>query len=374
MSGHIVLIEPSGRGGIGHYTCQLAQGLSTAGAVVHVHTSSDWNLLPRPNYRVFRVFRPWGANPLTLLNAIWRERRQGMAVVHWQSATHARKLRMLQVAWRPKGVTRWVHTVHNVMPHDDEGADSQAQYRQLYAAADGLIFHAEASRKRFAELFPTLAGLPHATIPLGHFGFLAPWSEHALPLGERDPVILFFGSIRPYKGLMELLEAFALVRDRIPRARLAIVGRPYGSWEPYEETIRRLKLESSVTARLGYVPEAEVPTVLAQARLVCLPYREIDMSGVLLLAMAAGLPVVASNVGGIKEVLKDGETGCLTPPRDVEALAETLSGILDDPDRLSAMGQRAKQIAEREYSWERIASQTLRFYASLGADVPVPRL
>ena len=372
MSGHIVLVEPSGRGGVAHYTCQLAEGLSTLGAVVHMHSSIDWNLLPKPNYRVFRLFRRWGVNPFTFLPTVWSERRQNTAVVHWQSATHPNRLRLLQMAWRPKGSIRWVHTIHNVLPHDDDTPGAQAQYLKLYGSADGLIFHAEASRKRFTERFPTLSRMPHAIIPMGHFGFLAPWTENAPPLEERRRSILFFGTIRPYKGLMDLLEAFALVRERVKDAHLTIVGRPCTPWEEYEDAIERLHLKPAITTRLGYIPEAEVPTVLAQVRVACLPYHDIDQSGVLLLAMAAGLPVVASRTGGIVEVLRDGETGLLTPPRDVNALANALIELLENDRKLTAMGARAKELTETDYSWQHIALKTLKFYSSLGANLQAP--
>lgn len=369
IHGPIVLIEPAGRGGVGHYTSQLAEGLSTMGAVVHLHTSATWNLSPRPIYRVRRIYRRWGANPFNLVSAILNERREGAVVVHWQSATHPRRLRMVQWAWYPKGETRWVYTIHNVLPHEANPSDVSL-YRHLYASADGLIFHAEASRRRFLECFPDLASYPYAIIPHGHFGFLAPWDGAMQPIGKRPPVVLFFGAIRPYKGLSDLLEAMAMVHERIPEARLLVVGRPHESWEPYAEQIHRLHLESTVTTRLGYIPEAEVPTVLAQTRLVCLPYRDIDQSGVLLLAMASGLPVVATRVGGVGEVMRDGETGLLVPPENPEALAASIEELIGDGERLQQMGARAREIAERDYAWEKIAVKTLEFYRKIGANVP----
>ena len=368
MSGHVVIVEPSGRGGVGHYTCQLADALSVAGADVHLHTTANWNLLPNPGYRICRIYRRWGANPFKLASSVLRERARAPAVIHWQSATHPRRLRMVQYLWYPKGSTRWVHTVHNVLPHDT-GLTEHQPFRLLYGAADGLIVHAEASRARFVEIFPDLADRPHTIIPVGHFGFLAPWSERLSPLDRREPVVLFFGTIRPYKGLHDLLEAMALLRKEMPRARLVIAGRPHESWEPYAEAIRRLGLDDAVSARLGYIPEAEVPTVLAQARVVCLPYRDIDQSGVLHLAMAAGIPVVTTRVGGLSEVVVDGETGFLVEPQAPPELASALGKLLSDDERLVAMGRRAREAAERDYAWDRIAHKTLDFYARLGANI-----
>ncbi len=368
MNGHVVLIEPSGRGGIGHYTCQLAEGLSTVGAVVHLHSSGHWNLLPNPSYRVHRIYRQWGANPFRLISTILQERREGAAIIHWQSATHPRRLRMLQMAWLPKGNTRWVYTIHNVLPHDSQGEDVE-KYRRLYSCSDGLIFHAESSRAHFVHRFAELADKPFAIIPFGHYGFLIPWEGINTPMVNRKPVILFFGAIRPYKGLHDLLEAFALVHKKIPEARLHIVGRNYEPWAPYAEAIQRLKIEDAVSVRLGYIPEAEVPTVLAQTRIVCLPYRDIDQSAVLFLAMAAGIPVVATECGGIAEVLRGSNVGRLVPGQNREALAAALAELLLDDERLTQMGLEARNRAETEFSWEQIAAKTVDFYAKLGADV-----
>jgi D-inositol-3-phosphate glycosyltransferase len=98
---------------------------------------------------------------------------------------------------------------------------------------------------------------------------------------------------------------------------------------------------------------------------VALPYVRIYQSGVLHLAYTFGRPVVATRVGGLTEDIKDGKSGVLVPPGDENALATALEEMLADPERLAAMSEHARMLAETVYSWDAIARRTLDFYESL---------
>jgi glycosyltransferase involved in cell wall biosynthesis len=108
-----------------------------------------------------------------------------------------------------------------------------------------------------------------------------------------------------------------------------------------------------------------VPYYFAAADVVALPYVRIYQSGVLHLAYTFGRPVVATRVGGLTEDIKDGKSGVLVPPGDENALATALEEMLADPERLAAMGEHARMLAETVYSWDAIARRTLDFYESL---------
>jgi glycosyltransferase involved in cell wall biosynthesis len=228
---------------------------------------------------------------------------------------------------------------------------------------DGLIFHGRTSRDRFVRLFP-LKGRRWVTIPHGEYIF---HFEKQSPPGPNlsGKNILFFGNIRPYKGLTYLLRAFQLVRERVPGARLLIIGQPLEEFAPYQKEIDLLGMKKDVEVDLRYVPNEEVVGVFSRATVVALPYTDVYQSGVLLLAYGAGIPVVASGVGDLGEAVVDGETGLVVPPGDVPALRDALVSLLSNPELCREMGHRAKALADTEYNWSRIAKRTVDFYKTL---------
>jgi glycosyltransferase involved in cell wall biosynthesis len=228
---------------------------------------------------------------------------------------------------------------------------------------EGLIFHGRTSRDRFERLFP-LKGRRWATIPHGEYVFHFEQRPSPGPnLTAKN--ILFFGNIRPYKGLTYLLRAFQLVRQQVPGARLLVIGQPLEDFTPYRREIDLLGMDQDVEVELRYVPNEEVVEVFSRATVVALPYTDVCQSGVLLLAYGAGIPAVASAVGDLGDAVLDGETGLLVPPKDVPALRDGLVTLLSNPELCRQMGRRAKELADTEYNWPGIAKRTLDFYRTL---------
>lgn len=137
-------------------------------------------------------------------------------------------------------------------------------------------------------------------------------------------VVLFFGYIRRYKGLMNLIEAFALVQKRIENAHLLIVGEYYDDPRPYRDAIRLLGIENNVTEIAQYVANEDVHLYFEAANLVVLPYNEATQSGILSIAYGFLKPVVVTNVGGLSELVDEGKTGFVVPPHDTARLAEAM--------------------------------------------------
>jgi len=359
----VVFIEPSGGGGIAHYTYCLARALGTRNVACEIVTAQRWNRddLP-PTVHLRKPFRGIRTNPFALFRQTLSMRRDA-AIVHWQSTTHPRMLLWL-MRWLPLRRRPWVYTVHNVLPHE-QNRSALLLYEKIYRGMDGIIFHCEYSRDEFHRLFPNCAAQT-AVIPHGEYGFLGE-SIPSTSSPPSEPSILFFGNIRPYKGLDVLLQAFADVIAQIPIARLRIAGQLHEPFDRYHQMIHQLQLNQNVDLRLEYIPDSEIPALFAANGVVALPYREIDQSGVLLLALALGKAVVASDVGGIREVIREGETGLLVPPGDASQLAQVLIGLLRDPRKITALGAAAREDVRVRFSWDAIAEQTLTFYASLGA-------
>jgi glycosyltransferase involved in cell wall biosynthesis len=181
-----------------------------------------------------------------------------------------------------------------------------------------------------------------------------------LKLPAEDRYALFFGFIRKYKGLDILLEAMADKRLAVAGIRLIIAGEYYGDREYYEHIIRKHSLEDRVHAFTDFIPNDEVKNYFSAADCVVLPYRSATQSGITQIAYQFERGMVATNVGGLPELVKDGETGLICAP-DPESLADALlayftpGGIPDLEANLAAQRQR--------YSW-RLFSESLIDFAS----------
>lgn len=354
---NVLFIEPSGAGGMASYTYAQAAALARLGVQCHVITSQRWTDRETPRgMTVHKIFSGKSTNPLVLLWRCWRLRKE-IDLVHWHFTAHpglAEKLmRVIPLRRKP-----WVMTVHNVLPHDDN-EKSRELYERIYDRMTGLIFHTQYSQSEFHGIFPAIRK-KEAVIAHGEMEFLA--RKPAKPIATDPCQILFFGNIRPYKGLDTLLQAFAVVREKIPQARLRIAGQPLQPFEPYEEIIQLLRIHDRVELRLGYFPEEDIPELMNSAGVVAMPYRHIDQSGVLLLAMGCGRPVVATCVGGIPEVIRHEQTGLLVPPDDVESLSQALIRCLKAPEWAAELGRSARLDVRGRFSWEAIARQTQAFY------------
>jgi glycosyltransferase involved in cell wall biosynthesis len=173
------------------------------------------------------------------------------------------------------------------------------------------------------------------------------------------PVILCFGTIRPYKGIDVLLRAFG----ELEGAELWIVGRPLKTpMEPLHELAG-----DGVRFVTRYLAEPEVPAFFRRADLVVLPHRKVDQSGVLNVALAFGKPIVMTQIGGFEEVAADTGAGRLVAPEDPRALAAALRELLADPQARRRLGDAARAAAEGPYSWDEAARLTLELYSELTA-------
>jgi len=190
-------------------------------------------------------------------------------------------------------------------------------------------------------------------IPHGEFSHYAP--NVRLPAAREvhhPPTLLFFGRIVKYKGLEVLLEAYPLMKKQIPNLRLMIVGE--GDLSSYIPLLASL---SDVTVVNRWIADSEVATYFLQANVLVAPYVDASQSGVIPIACALKVPVVATRVGGIPEQVDDGKTGLLVPPGDPFSLAEACVRLLIDEPYAASMGIAGYEKAIREWSWASIADQ-----------------
>jgi glycosyltransferase involved in cell wall biosynthesis len=195
-------------------------------------------------------------------------------------------------------------------------------------------------------------------------------ARRALGLSPGDPVVLFFGYVKPYKGLGVLLESMARLRAMLPRVRLLVAGEPVGSTAPYRRAIARLGLGEHVRWSGAFVPTPMLTKYLTAADVVALPYLDGSSSGALLTAQSFGRPVVATDVADLPELVDPGNTGLLVPPADPGALAGALHHLLRDHDFSERLGARGRERVAAHFSWPRHAERMECLYRATWRGAP----
>jgi len=346
------------------YDHALCAALAAAGADVRLRTSAfAHGAAPRPqgyavDERFYRGVPARGRlRPVAklarhvpdMLGAARAARRGGADVVHFQwLAVQPVDAVVLRAFPRPL-----VLTAHDVMPREPRPGQRAGQ-RRLYDRVDAIVVHSEHGRARLVDGL----GVDAAKVAVIPHGVLRPEGDDGLPVELRDVdgrVALFFGLLRPYKGLDVLLEAWRGIEG----AELWVVGAPR-----MDTAALHAAAPPGVRFVERFVPDGQVAALFRRADLAVLPYREIDQSGVLFTALGAGTPLVLSAVGGFPDVAAAGAAE-LVPPGDPAALRATLARLLGDDAARARLSAGAQRAAAERYGWEAIARAHLDLYARL---------
>jgi phosphatidyl-myo-inositol alpha-mannosyltransferase len=230
--------------------------------------------------------------------------------------------------------------------------------RWFYNKLDGKIAVSKAAMNFVSRYFPG----DYHIIP--HGVDLERFSAEPSPIDDfcdGKLNILFVGRLEERKGVRYLLKAYRRIKEEFPRSRLIIVGP--GNKSRYETWVRAIELKDVVFT--GYVSPSDLPQYYRTADIFCAPATGQESFGIVLLeAMAAGKPIVASDIPGYTSVLSHGVEGLLVPPKDEGALAHALLSLLNDQDLRQQMGSQGRGEAEK-HSWESIAQRTKDYYLEL---------
>jgi len=353
------------------YDHALCAALARAGASVRLQTSHfPYAPVPAPEgyERCERFYRRFGGGAGSRRRFAAKTLQHGpdmlryghgaaraADVVHFQWLT----IQQLDVRLLP-GSRPLVLTAHDVLPREPRRGQLKAQ-RKLYERVDAVVAHSAHGRQR---LLDELGVTPDkvTVIPHGAFEHLTQVpNERPLPAelaAIGGPVVLFFGLLRPYKGVDVLLDAWRQLGPD-PGAELWIVGRA-------RMDTSELRAESPPSVRWieRFVHDDEVAAYFRRADLAVLPYRKAEQSGVLFTALAFGTPLLVSAVGGFPEIAEDG-AAALVAPADARGLAEELRRLLADPGERQRLGAAGRVAAAGAYSWDAIAERHLALYESL---------
>lgn len=213
-----------------------------------------------------------------------------------------------------RGVRKKVVIAHNVLPHERSRID-RLMVRSLFDAADEIVTHSEAEQ----ELARSLTDVPVVMVPLAPH--LPADFVPARPRPGEHRRLLFFGLIRPYKGLDVLLRALAIGPQDV---RLRVVGEFWGGTEPTEALVAELGLTDRVELRPGYARADTVPDLFADVDALVLPHRTATGSQGVMMAFQFGVPVLASDAGNLCESVTVGVDGLVAEPGSVSSLAQNI--------------------------------------------------
>jgi glycosyltransferase involved in cell wall biosynthesis len=300
-------------------------------------------------------------NPFTWINVAKKIVRDkpDLTIFPWWTAFWAPSFFVIIRLIRTFSKTKLLFICHNIVEHEKSRL-KHALTKCVLKRGDYFIVHSDEEKKRLIEItgktrvkvsfHPTYEAFNPRAIPQSD-------AKEKLKISEEN-VLLFFGFVRPYKGLSYLIQAMPDILDRMD-ARLVIAGEFWEDKDPYLKLIKTLGLEEKVTIADRYIPNEEIPTFFYASDIVILPYISVTGSGLVQLAFGFQKPVVATRIGALAEVVADKKTGFLVPPRNPEEIAKAVKAFFSDSDR-EAMARWIEKESEK-FSWNHLAAAIAAF-------------
>lgn len=359
----IALVGPTFpyRGGIAQYNTQLHHSLAD---ICELTTLSFAKLYPKFLYPgatdiehgaegkkepgveyTIHVYKPW-----TLFRAAKAIEKSGaeVALLNWWTLIWQPGIAFLAWLLRKKGV-KVVYICHNVFDHDGGGFKKKIS-KALLRFADGYIVHSTGDEKTLKSFYKK---------PILNTKVLPVYSQNtvrAKNITKRGRLeLLFFGFIRPYKGLEDLVLALATLNDK--KVYLTVAGEAWISAKELEEKIKSFGAPN-IETRFEYVDEKEAARYFERADVVVLPYKQNTASAVAALAYNYKKPILATKVDGLSDAIMDGSTGWLVKPNSPDILAKKIGAITRKEAQSKNSGIEAFC---KEHSWDALATQVANF-------------
>ena len=263
---------------------------------------------------------------------------------------------------RMKKHCKVISILDNVIPHEPRFFDTPLT-RYFLTGSTGSVTLCEAVSEDLLKIKPE-ADFTVIQHPLySHFGLKKDRQEAERELGLESGKknILFFGLIRKYKGLDILLEAFGKLSEDY---QLIIAGEPYGSFDPYQQIIDRLPGKDRIHASLKYIKDSEVSKYFSAADLAVLPYRSATQSGISSVSYHFEVPMIVTDVGGLKETIGDRGTGLVAPEGTPEAIYHEIERYFSDPT-IAEECIRNIRLEKERLSWKGFAERLIEFVEQL---------
>lgn len=353
------------RGGIAHYTTLLCRELRKEHEVQFLSFSRQYPkwLFPGrtdrdPSKNALLVegvdYCLDSMNPLTWITTAGKITRfqPDLLILPWWVVFWLPQFMAIILLVKKRTVAEVVFICHNAIEHESSWWKLKAT-KGILSRGDRILTHSKEESHSLRDILGCAAKITTAFLPsyaplCGAF----PRPDQAKEeLGLKGNVLLFFGFVRGYKGLDILMRAMPGVRKQVD-VTLLVVGEFWKGKDNYMRLIGDLGISDFVHVIDAYIPNEEIGLYFSAADLVVQPYRSASGSAICQLAYAFGKPVIATNVGSLREVVIDGENGRIVPPDNVTALADAICTSLE-PEVLKRLTDEAKLTAEK-FSWHRL--------------------
>lgn len=367
------------RGGIQQYSSNLASALSKSVEVEVIGYKSFFpiwlypgdkrkltsnNEIPK-NILVHNILKYYSL--LSVLRAVnlVKLKRVDVVDIQWCTTFHAPILIPLVILTKYFTKTSVFLTIHNILPHENRFFD-KALCNIIYRLSDRLIVHSKRMKENLIDIFriysEKISVIPHG-ICLDYQNTISrEKAKRKLGIKE-ERVILFFGLVRKYKGLEYLLAAFNKIKNDSDVA-LLIGGDFVEGKDKYEKIIVEYGIKDKTYIHSRYIRNEDVPIFFSAADILVQPYINFTgQSGVAPTAYYYSRPVIATNVGGLPEIVINNKTGLIVEPKDVNQIADAIRFFLQNPEKIGEYGAHGKKFLERELSWDGIMVKMLEIYS-----------
>jgi glycosyltransferase involved in cell wall biosynthesis len=353
------------RGGIAHYNALLAEALGTRHTVETITFKRQYPSFLFPGKTQQETGEAGSATPAPeLVDSVnpfnWvsvgrriRDAKPDLLIFKYWLPFFGPCFGTIARMARSNGHTKVLFICDNVLPHERRPGDVLFT-RYAFGAVDHFIVQSASVEKDLLAIHPGASYRFTAHPVYNIFGTPMPSAEARRALGITKPhVLLFFGYIRKYKGLHVLLEAIHRLPASFPLQTL-VVGEFYDDETKYREQVKSLGLEDRVIILSDYVPNEKVREYFSAADAVVLPYLSATQSGIAQIAYNFDLPVIATDVGGLAEVVRHEVTGLIVPPDDPAALAASIQRYFTE--NLSERFRPAVRTEKLKYTWENLVA------------------
>jgi len=352
---------PPYRGGIANYNYLLAQTLFVQSDAEIINFSYLYPGFLFPGKTQFLEDDEWDefhqSRRLSSINPVsWYttaryilDKKPDMAIFQWWHPFFAMPYSKISKKLSDHNIPV-IFICHNVEPHESTALD-KLLLRYAYKHVDRFIVHSSEEKNRLEEYKPKAK--IEVNVHPEYTMFPSPRKDMPAPiqLPQSNLTLLYFGLVRHYKGVHTLIEAMDKLKDSID-VHLMIVGEFYDDKSQYLEQIHSLNLQEQITVVDQYIPNEEVGWYFNQADVVVLPYLHATQSGVIPIAYHFRKPVIATNVGGLPDVVFDGETGYLVQPNDPNQLANKIVQFDKIQDKIEFRKGIEKYI--EMFSWDHL--------------------
>jgi alpha-maltose-1-phosphate synthase len=355
-------------GGFIDYEIQMSKSFNKKGESMVIVYTTDTHL-PVENEKLagdvnLKLLSRAGAiyNPIVLVKFLVSSYRMLMDIRHFEpDVVHFQIGSPMLVFYMPF-LRKYpiITTFHDVTPHPGEKNRWQ-KYAHIYIRriSSRLMVHGNRLREMMISDYHVPAAKVNS-IPLGPHNIDAFKVYERRDIPEDEHTILFFGRIIEYKGLEYLIKAEPYITSEVPDAKIVIAGSG-DDFKKYEDMMVN---KDHFVVYDRYIPYKEGAELFQRASVVALPYIEASQSGVVSTAYGFRKPVVVTNVGSIPEIVDDGVTGLIVPPRNSKELAAAIVKLLKDDKLRRQMGENAYTKLNTDLSWDNVVEQTIAIYGS----------